>query len=64
MGGNLRRDYEGMSRMIFGEIVPIDNVRAAIADLEERINQSLSIDITAIRAQATESGQHWLRADA
>ncbi len=38
MVDDLRRDYEAMSGMIFGEIPPIDNVLIAVATLEERLN--------------------------
>jgi len=38
MVADLRRDYEAMSGMIFGEIPQIDNVLAAVATLEERLN--------------------------
>jgi hypothetical protein len=34
----LRRDYEAMAGMIFGRIPPIDEVLAAIAELEKRLN--------------------------
>jgi hypothetical protein len=34
----LRRDYEAMSGMVFGPIPTVDEVVAAIAELEQRIN--------------------------
>ena len=36
---DLRRDYEAMSGMVFGPIPTVDNVVAAIAELEQRINR-------------------------
>jgi hypothetical protein len=35
----LRRDYEAMSGMIFGLIPNVDEVVAAIAELEQRLNR-------------------------
>ncbi len=35
---DLRRDYQAMTGMIFGSIPPIDDVLAAIATLEESLN--------------------------
>ena len=35
----LRRDYEAMSGMVFGPIPSVDEVVAAIAELEERLNK-------------------------
>lgn len=34
----LRRDYEAMAGMIFGEVPALDDVMATIADLEKRVN--------------------------
>jgi hypothetical protein len=39
MLNDLRRDYEAMSGMVFGPIPAVDEVVAAIAGLEERINR-------------------------
>jgi hypothetical protein len=39
MLADLRRDYEAMSGMVFGPIPTVDAVVAAIADLEDRLNQ-------------------------
>lgn len=39
MVDDLRRDYEAMSGMIFGQIPPIDDVLAAITTLQERLNE-------------------------
>jgi hypothetical protein len=35
---DLRRDYEAMSGMVFGPVPNVDEVVAAIAELEQRIN--------------------------
>jgi hypothetical protein len=35
---DLRRDYEAMSGMVFGPIPTVDEVVAAIAELERRLN--------------------------
>jgi hypothetical protein len=39
MRTDLGRDYEAMAGMIFGPIPAIDTVIAAIAELEQRLNQ-------------------------
>jgi hypothetical protein len=39
MLADLRRDYEAMSGMVFGPIPNVDEVIAAIAELEERLNR-------------------------
>jgi hypothetical protein len=36
---DLRRDYEAMSGMVFGQIPAVDDVVAAIAELEQRLNR-------------------------
>jgi hypothetical protein len=44
MVDDLSRDYAAMSGMIFGQIPPIDDVLAAIATLEERLNTTTAPD--------------------
>jgi hypothetical protein len=39
MLADLRRDYEAMSDMVFGSIPSVDDVIAAIVELEKRINR-------------------------
>jgi len=39
MLADLRRDYEAMSGMVFGAVPNVDEVIAAIAELEQRINR-------------------------
>ena len=39
MLANLRRDYEAMSGMIFGQIPTVDEVVESIAELEQRLNR-------------------------
>ena len=39
MLADLRRDYEAMSGMVFGPIPTVDEVVAAIAELEQRLNR-------------------------
>jgi hypothetical protein len=39
MLADLRRDYEAMSGMVFGPIPSVDEVVAAIAELEQRLNR-------------------------
>jgi hypothetical protein len=41
MLADLRRDYEAMSGMVFGPIPDVDEVVAAIAELEQRLNRGL-----------------------
>jgi hypothetical protein len=36
---DLRRDYQAMSGMVFGQIPSVDEVVAAIAELEQRLNR-------------------------
>jgi len=36
---DLRQDYEAMSSMVFGPIPSLDEVIAAIAELDQRINR-------------------------
>lgn len=36
---DLRQDYEAMSSMVFGPIPSVDELIAAIAELEQRINR-------------------------
>ena len=43
MLSDLRRDYEAMSGMIFGSIPKIDEVVAAISELERRLNTGLRV---------------------
>jgi len=38
MTAALRRDYEAMAGMIFGDVPPFDEVLATVSELEERIN--------------------------
>jgi hypothetical protein len=40
MENNLRRDYQAMSGMIFGEVPLIDDVLASVSILEEKINRA------------------------
>lgn len=42
MIADLRRDYDAMSGMIFGEVPPFDAVLASVDDLERALNGSLS----------------------
>jgi hypothetical protein len=39
MLADLRRDYEAMSGMVFGPVPTVDEVVAAIAELEMRLNR-------------------------
>jgi hypothetical protein len=39
MLADLQRDYEAMTGMIFGPIPTVDEVVAAIAELEQRLNR-------------------------
>jgi hypothetical protein len=39
MLADLGRDYEAMSGMVFGPIPSVDEVVAAIAELEQRLNR-------------------------
>jgi hypothetical protein len=39
MLADLRRDYEAMSGMVFGPTHTVDEVVAAIAELEQRLNR-------------------------
>jgi hypothetical protein len=38
MLADLRRDYEAMSGMVFGSIPNVDEVVAAVSELEHRLN--------------------------
>jgi hypothetical protein len=43
MLADLRRDYEAMSGMVFGPIPSVDEVVAAIAELEQRLNRDIDL---------------------
>ena len=43
MFADLRRDYEAMSGMVFGPIPSVDEVVAAIAELEQRLNRDIDL---------------------
>jgi hypothetical protein len=40
---DLRKDYEAMSSMVFGPIPSVDELIAAIAELEQRINRGHAV---------------------